>query len=94
MAEAPWFDRVTEAKLTVPGPDSNNLGHLRFYDPNGRNAVIPVSYGDTESETARCHTNVWHIEVTGDLITVSPSIHFIGHFHSPNPVQFRLVESL
>ena len=38
----------------------------------------------TESE------HVWHIDIAGDIVTILPSIHYIGHFHSPNPVQFRL----
>lgn len=93
MSEVPWFSEPPQAMLKW----SDGLGHLHFYDPNGKKAVIPVTHGETyvrRTTDGSPGSPIWHIEVDGDTATVSPSVHFVGYWHSPNPVQFKLVEEL
>lgn len=90
MAEKPWPSGEVKAKLAWP--KKSKEGYLHFIDPGGNRAVIPVTKGETYETEER--GPVWHIEVNGKQATVSPSIHFVGHFHSPNPVHFKLVRSL
>lgn len=95
MPETPWFSEPPLAYLVWPESEGD-LGHLTFIDPNGERAHILVTHGPTTQLKATNSageevpgSNVWHVEEQGDLLVVSPSIHFIDHFHSPNPVQFR-----
>lgn len=64
-------------------------GWLHFIDPEGKKAVIRVTKGSQGKDEHG--QNVWHIEIAGDEAIVSPSIHFVGHWHSPNPVKFKLM---
>lgn len=98
MGETPWFTEPPAARLTWPESSAPD-GNLFFIDPNGERAVIAVTKGPTRSdrdEHGRTIRHVWHVdEPTPDgRVVVSPSIHFVGHFHSPNPVTFRLVDDL
>ncbi len=92
MPETPWpNDKQFDAKIIWENHIDEDLGFLHFQAPDGSKAVIWV----TEGPTCQRHgQNVWHVDVSGDQVTVSPSIHFIDHFHSPNPVTFRLVDEL
>lgn len=68
----------------------NPLGRLWFDSPEDGNQVqVAVTTGP---HTQNADEHIWHIEVNEGIATVSPSIHFIGHFHSPNPVQFRIID--
>lgn len=92
--EVPWFTEPPPARLDW---SSNTLGHLHFYDPHGERAAVPVTRGpsyERPSNNGLWGSPVWHIDEDGEIVTVSPSVHFVGHWHSPNPVQFRLVEEL
>lgn len=107
MTEAPWPPGDREALIDwtpIDAPGFDGVGVLCFISPEtegwhaGGRCPIHVSRtcgtGGTQIGDPP-HTNVWHVTENGDgTVTVSPSIHFIGHFHSPNPVRFRLVESL
>lgn len=99
MSEVPWFSEPPEAKLARDGVQEGDViqGFLHFIDPQGKKAVVPVTFGPTtQLRTAENlpASNVWHIDINGDEATVSPSIHYVGFWHSPNPVRFRLVEEL
>lgn len=98
MAEVPWFTSPPDAKLVWGHHLRDDLGYLHFIDPEGHRAVVWVSKTNTVEGEQFAGQNVWHIDIPdetpGALVTVSPSIHFIGHFHSPRPVQFRLVDEL
>jgi hypothetical protein len=76
-----------EAAISWAGGE---LADLAFVDPKtGHVVTIAVTPGPTYSTE---HEHVWHIERTSDhSATVSPSVHFLGHFHSGNPAHFRLV---
>lgn len=89
MAEVPWFTEPPAAALRWDEHDDE--GYLRFVGPDGDRAVIAVTHGPDrhDHELAR---NIWHIDVAGDVATVSPSVHFVDHWHSPNPATFRLVD--
>jgi hypothetical protein len=89
QTEVPWFDSPPDAHLAWP--ERSSEGYLHFYGPDGERAVIPVTEGPSREAPQR--GPVWHIEVADGVATVSPSVHFVGHWHSPNPVQFRLVEA-
>jgi len=83
--ETTWPSEAIEA--TMQG------GWLHFYDPNGDRAAIPLDdqYGYLEGSGRP----IWHAERNEDgTVTVTPSIHHVGHWHSPNPVTFRLVSEL
>jgi hypothetical protein len=73
-------------------PEGHDHGYLHFIDPDGNKQVVWVTEGETTQTPAG--RNVWHIQVNGDLAIVSPSIHYVGVFHTPNPVHFQLVEDL
>jgi hypothetical protein len=88
VAEVPWFSSPPDA--WIKWEPIGDLGHLHFVDPQGNNAVVHVTNGSTRAEK---HYNVWHIDVQGDIATVSPSVHYVGCWHTPNPVLFRLVDS-
>lgn len=86
--EVPWFTEPPEATLRW---SSDKLGHLHFFDPQGNRAAVPVTRGSTyQSESL----TVWHIDEDGSTATVSPSIHYVGAWHTPNPVQFKLVDKI
>jgi hypothetical protein len=94
--ETPWFTEPPRA--TLNWTDRPKLGHIKFVDPNGDLAVFHVTENDTYDLTTeppgKHVTHVWHVEVNGDIATVSPSVHFVGRWHSPNPVQFKIVGEL
>jgi len=58
---------------------------LHFYGPDGERAAVP-----TEGP------NKWNLELSkcGGYVRISPSIHNVGYWHSPNPVIFKLVKEL
>jgi hypothetical protein len=69
-------------------PDDGYLGYLHFTDPCGDYAVVPVTHGPTFESPER--GPVWHVDIDDNVATVSPSIHFVGLWHSPNPVVFEV----
>jgi hypothetical protein len=83
-AKAVWYDR---SNLPAHGFE----GHLHFYGPDGQRAAIPVTFDHVEQVNGN---PVWHIEILDSVATITPSIHALGLWHSPNPVQFRLVHEL
>lgn len=94
MPETPWPAEVVKAHYARQPAAGGIDGYLHFVvPPHGRQA-IPVTEGDDQAATSATGRNVWKIALDGDRATVSPSIHFIDHFHSPNPVSFELVEEL
>lgn len=95
MSETPWPAGVVHAYLHWP-VERAPLGELWFIDPNGERAVIHVDTKATDEgyQDSRIKQNVWRItELDDGTVRVSPSIHYIGRFHSPRPVRFRLVAS-
>jgi hypothetical protein len=84
--EMAWFSSVPDARIMG--------GYLHFYAPDGERAVVKV---DTVF-VPLVSDDVWHVEFAeadGEkFVKVSPSIHYVGHWHSPNPVIFRLVDEL
>ena len=92
MTEIPWpTDKLLPAKLMKVSSLRDDVWIFRFKGPDDHLAHICVTQGQ---DTQIGQTNVWHYDISGDKITISPSIHFINHFHSPNPVTFQLVEEL
>lgn len=92
----PWPAEPVAAWLTWDiAWDLSGVGQLWFIDPDGRNAIVHVERGITHEGRleASIRQHVWRIDVDGDQAVVSPSIHFVGHFHTPRPVRFRLVPS-
>lgn len=99
MAEVPWFADPPPAKLARGGCKEGDVIHgwLHFFDPNGNRAAVPVTLGPhTEYKPADNlrGSPIWHVDIADDIATVSPSVHYVGFWHSPNPVQFRLVDDL
>lgn len=95
VSEVPWFAGPPDATLAWSEPGV--LGHLHFVDPNGERTAIPVTEGSQtrfQTDDGTGGSPIWHVDVAGDSVTVSPSIHYVGRWHSPNPVRFRLVDSL
>jgi hypothetical protein len=82
QTEVPWFTSPPEA--TLNWTDRPKLGHIKFRDPNGEIAVFHVTEGETydlhTKPPGKYRTPVWHIEVNGDIATVSPSVHFVGRW--------------
>lgn len=69
------------------GPD-----WLHFYGPDGERAAVPISPAGGQQAG---NGLPWACQDNGDgTVTVSPSIHAIGRWHSPNPAVFRLVDEL
>jgi hypothetical protein len=100
VAESPWYSYVPDAMLVKDPPrglksDVYTISELWFLSPeNGEHCCIHVAEDVAPAGDVVNRTNLWHIQVSGDTAVVRPSIHFIDHFHSPNPVQFRLVDAL
>lgn len=95
--EQPWH--TTIPPCTVHNEVDGIHAELWFPSPEttgwhaGKKCHIYVTWGDHNHQYRQQH--VWHMEVDENgMVTISPSIHFIGHFHSPNPVNFRLVTEL
>jgi hypothetical protein len=92
-----WYDEPPEAMLKwFEGRPAgaplleDGLGELWFSSPEtGDPEHIHVTRGP---DTQIGHLPIWHIEVSEDEAScvVRPSIHYRGHFHSPNPVVFSL----
>lgn len=91
--EVPWFAEPPEAILRWAEPPLDE-GYLHFYEPTGGRAVVPVTRGETRESPER--GPVWHVDVdeAAKIAIVSPSIHWVGYWHSPNPCTFRLVDEL
>lgn len=97
--EAPWFNKPPEAVIAREGFEEGDViyGFLHFIDPQDQKAAIPVTLGDHGELTSDSGPSspIWHIDLPTegtDIATVSPSVHFIGHWHSPNPVQFKIID--
>lgn len=87
MGEVAWPDGPYPAWLNMDG--DNYEGFLYFKDPGtGDNNCVRVTLGPSYSRTT---WHVWHIEHNGPNVIVSPSIHYVNYFHTPNPVTFHLV---
>jgi hypothetical protein len=84
MSEISWPSEPLEARIKG--------GYLHFYAPDGERAVVKL---DTVFVNLG-NDDVWHAEFTEDkkFIKVTPSIHYVDHWHSPNPVVFKLVDEL
>jgi hypothetical protein len=92
MAEVPWHSTIPDAELYWYRDEP--IGFLHFKSPeDGGQESVRVETGPGKN-TGTGFGNVWHIEpiMYNRIATVSPSIHFIGHFHSPNPVQFHITK--
>lgn len=92
--EVPWYSSPPDAKIHWVGSDGK-IGFLYFKSPkDGSNECIPITIGPSTGRSEGQPHPVWHIDrfMTKDIATVSPSIHGIGRFHSPNPVQFHITE--
>lgn len=108
MSEAPWPAGPVDATLDwspieVPGKEHvyDGIGTLWFLSPEtegyhaGQRCPIHISATCGPAGTVVNRSNVWQVTDNGDgTVTVRPSVHFVGHFHSPNPVMFRLVDTL
>jgi hypothetical protein len=90
QAEVPWGPDPMPAMLAWP--DDSDEGYLHFIDPQNNRAVVPVRKGPTTHTPER--GPVWHVDTEGDIATVSPSVHYVGSWHSPNPVRFQIVDDL
>lgn len=88
MDEVPWPPGPYPAWLDME--KDTHEGFLYFKEPGtGANNCIRVTLGITYS-TPSAH--IWHMEWNGGReVIISPSIHYVGHFHTPNPVTFRLI---
>jgi hypothetical protein len=96
--EAPWGPEPRGARLGV-GPLHQTVAEfarngrrstlrLRFTNPKTLKLVdVAVTTGEAVSTEAE---HVWHLELQGDIATVSPSIHYVGQFHSGNPATFKI----
>lgn len=99
MTEVPWPDALLRAKLVPLPAGSSGPGEaqawLHFLDPNGARAAVPVRHdlGPDGGSTPQ-GVNLWSIRVDDDEAVVSPSILMPGHWHSPKPVRFHLVDNL
>lgn len=68
----------------TPPEAKRDTDWLHFYGPDGQRAAVPIT-----------GPKAWGITDNGDgTVTVAPSIHLVGSWHSPNPVTFRLVADL
>lgn len=102
MSEQPWPQGQLDAVLRWPRSLREDVGELWFLSPEstgwhaGEPCCIHVSKDVPDGGDYFNKTNIWQIRIHEDAgyVTVRPSIHFIDHFHSPNPVSFRLVEKL
>lgn len=107
MAEVPWWSSPPDAKLhwvddeiailVFPSPEPGNEEcriAVTLGSSDGPTRWIKGHEGSTAMKSMSYYGWVWHIDryAPNNIATVSPSIHFHNHFHSPNPVQFRLVE--
>lgn len=97
--EVPWFSEPPDAVLHWR--EESTEGYLHFYDPQGNKAVVlvmhePAHYVKTYNSdgTEGEPRAIWQITVEGETATVRDSVHFAGHWHSPNPVKFHLVDKL
>jgi hypothetical protein len=88
MVEVPWPAEPVSAELYWPlgSPE----GYLHFVGPDDGRAVVPVTRGPHTQTSQR--GPVWHLELADDSdeAVVSPSIHYVGFWHSPNPVRFTV----
>lgn len=91
-AYTPWPAEPVAAWLDWPD-DIAPVGRLWYRDPDGGRAMTHVEHGiSLEGRSDPKYGNVWSIVEHDDgTVTVSPSIHAIGYFHTPKPVRFRLV---
>jgi hypothetical protein len=77
-----------------PLPAKRDTDWLHFYGPDGERGAIPITVEGCRQGGQRS-LQPWAIVDNGDgTATVSPSIHQVGSWHSPNPVTFRLVGEL
>lgn len=87
MTEVPWPVEQLEARFMGDDIDPT---YLHFKTPKGNAASILVTSGETHQQSDG--RNVWHYDLGDGTITVSPSVHFVDEWHSPNPVTFKLVD--
>lgn len=99
--EVPWVNRP---EATLEWEADGVHGVLKFRSPeNSELCRIGVTSGPSKGPDAHVPEGnpqypgwLWHIDTRDDglEVKVSPSIWYRGHFHSPNPVHFLLVDSL
>lgn len=90
MGEVAWPSTPMPAVLLWTGAD-RGAGYLHFIDPAGDYAVVPVTRGATYTDKA-AQRNVWHIEDDGgELVTTTPSVHYVRKWHSPYTTTWRIV---
>lgn len=73
--------------------DPAHIGWLTFIDPKRNHRTsLPVSHGPTRTQVLAGEgseedrtINVWHIDIQGDVVITSPSVHAPGEWHSPEP---------
>lgn len=97
LRDGPYDEHPQIKWLHFEGPD---VPHSQTdYGPNyqcegDKHQSIMVTAGDDRAAMEIVSgQNVWHYELQGETIVVSSSIHFVGHFHSGNPVTFVIDES-
>jgi hypothetical protein len=95
--EVPWPTEMQEAYVIWDPPHEpklrSDVGEFWFKNPkSGRKTAILVSKQPGGGpQIAR--TNIWQFVDNGNgTCTIIPSIHYIGHFHTSNPVTFKLIE--
>ena len=89
MSEIPWPTEQNQPCWLIRSGGDYRWWYLYFRNPKtGGRAVIPVS--EMASSEVVGLGPVWQATIVGRLVKVSPSIHAVGDFHSPNPVYFRL----
>jgi hypothetical protein len=102
--EAPWPAGPRDAVIDwspINADGFDGIGTLWFVSPETegwhaeQRCAINVSRTCADGGTEIGRTNIWKFTDNGDgTATVRPSVHLIGHFHSPSPVIFRLVDAL
>lgn len=89
--EVPWGPEPVPARLeasTLHGLGTPCL-RLHFTNPKTGDLVnIAIAPRETPSTPFE---HIWRYALEGSDLVVSPSVHFVGQFHSGNPARFRLV---
>lgn len=89
MAEVPWYPGRTEPlPAALFWLDDDPIGHLHFLGPQGDYATIPVR---RSKDVTLGKLPIWDIVENGDDVTITPSIWFKGHWHSPFTTRWRIV---
>lgn len=92
MSEVPWNVEIGQLDKYGARVNGDELMRLWYREPDsGMLAFVHCSLGPSRHDG---RYKIWHIDVLGEIATLTPSIHRPDHYHSPNPVKFKLVEGL